>query len=294
MTDGALEGNLQTSAGRKAKKIMERLADKCAVITGIGPGNGSAIARAFAREGADLVLLSFATPALEETAAAVKALGRKALVVIGDVGVRATWEQAAKAVKAEFGRLDVVVNNAARGQWSNVLEVSEQTFDETLRTNLKSVYFSCQTFIPLMIERGGGAFVNISSVNGLIANPSFVDYSTSKAALHGLTRSVALDFGAKGVRANCIAPGAVFAPAAAAALDAEEARSIRDNYVLGRWCAPEDVANAAVFLASDEASFITGVVLPVDGGLTIQTPEAAVRKSFRARWRKDSVNIQDV
>jgi 3-oxoacyl-[acyl-carrier protein] reductase len=273
---------------------MGRLAGKCAIITGIGPGNGSAIARAFAREGADLALLSFATTALEETAEAVEQLGRKVVVIVGDVGVRASWEQAAEVVRARYGGLDVVVNNAAQGQWSNVLEVSEQTFDETMRTNLKSVYFSCQTFIPLMIEQGGGAFVNISSVNGLIANPSFVDYSTSKAALHGLTRSVALDFGAHGVRANCIAPGAVFTPAAAADLDAEEARSIRDNYVLGRWCSPEDVANAAVFLASDEASFITGIVLPVDGGLTIQTPEAAVRKSFRARWRKDSVKIQDV
>jgi 3-oxoacyl-[acyl-carrier protein] reductase len=273
---------------------MGRLAGKCAIITGIGPGNGSAIARAFAREGADLALLSFATTALEETAEAVEQLGRKVVVIVGDVGVRASWEQAAEVVRARYGGLDVVVNNAAQGQWSNVLEVSEQTFDETMRTNLKSVYFSCQTFIPLMIEQGGGAFVNISSVNGLIANPSFVDYSTSKAALHGLTRSVALDFGAHGVRANCIAPGAVFTPAAAADLDAEEARSIRDNYVLGRWCSPEDVANAAVFLASDEASFITGIVLPVDGGLTIQTPEAAVRKSFRARWRKDSVKIQNV
>jgi 3-oxoacyl-[acyl-carrier protein] reductase len=293
MTGRELRGKVQIRAERGVTKNMGRLAGKCAVITGIGPGNGSAIAHAFAHEGADLVLLSFATAALEETVAAVKQLGRKAIVVVGDVGLRATWDQAAELARSEFGRIDVVVNNAAHGQWSNVLEVSEQTFDETLRTNLKSVFYSCQTFIPIMIERGGGAFVNISSVNGLIANPSFVDYSTSKAALHGLTRSVALDFGLRGIRANCIAPGAVFTPAAAAALDAEEARSIRDNYVLGRWCAPEDVANAAVFLASDEASFITGVVLPVDGGLTIQTPEAAVRKSFRARWRKDSVKIED-
>jgi len=170
---------------------------------------------------------------------------------------------------------------AAAGQWANVLEVSEEQWDATLRTNLKSVYFSFQTFIPEMIERGGGVFVNISSVNGLIANPSFVDYATSKSALHGLTRNVALDFGLKGIRASCIAPGAIFSPVGEAGLDEEEARSIRDNYVLGRWGAPQDVANAAVFLASDEASFITGIILPVDGGLTIQTPEAAVRKSFR-------------
>ena len=199
----------------------------------------------------------------------------------------------AAAVRAEFGGVDIVVNNAAAGKWANVLEVSEEQWDATLRTNLKSVYFSFQTFIPEMIARGGGVFVNISSVNGLIANPSFVDYATSKSALHGLTRNVALDFGLKGIRASCIAPGAIFSPAGEALLDDEEARSIRDNYVLGRWGVPQDVANAAVFLASDEASFITGVILPVDGGLTIQTPEGAVRKSFRARWRADSVSFRD-
>jgi NAD(P)-dependent dehydrogenase (short-subunit alcohol dehydrogenase family) len=272
---------------------MNRLAGKVAVVTGIGPGNGSAIARAFGREGADLALASFATPALEETVAIVNQLGRRVVVVEGDVGHRVTWDRVADAVRAEFGGADVVVNNAAKGKWANILDVTEQEWDETQRTNLKSALFSFQTFIPGMIARGGGVFVNISSVNGLVANPNFVDYATSKSALHGLTRNVALDFGLRGIRANCIAPGAIFSPLAEARLDAEEARSIRDNYVLGRWGAPQDVANAAVFLASDEASFITGIILPVDGGLTIQTPEAAVRKSFRARWRDDIVNIRD-
>ena len=156
-----------------------------------------------------------------------------------------------------------------------------------MRTNLKSVYLSCQTFIPRMIAAGGGVFVNISSVNASVANPSLTDYATSKSGLNALTRSIALDYGLKGVRANVVAPGAIFTPAAAATLDEEEAKSIRDNYLVGRWGEPQDVANAALFLASDEASFITGVVLTVDGGLTVQTPEAAVRRSFRARWRGD-------
>jgi NAD(P)-dependent dehydrogenase (short-subunit alcohol dehydrogenase family) len=161
-----------------------------------------------------------------------------------------------------------------------------------MRTNLKSVYFSCQTFIPRMMASGGGVFVNISSVNGSIANPSFVAYATSKSALNGLTRNIALDYGPKGIRANAIAPGAIFSPSAVARLDGEEANSIRDNYPIGRWGAPEDVANAALYLASDEASFVTGIVLTVDGGLTIQTPEGAVRKSFRARWRSSRVSLE--
>jgi 3-oxoacyl-[acyl-carrier protein] reductase len=272
---------------------MDRLRGKVAVITGIGPGNGSAIARTFAREGADLALATFPTAALEETVAAIKALGRRVVVIEGDVGRRETWERTAAEVEGAFGGADIVVNSAATGKWANVLDLTEEEFDLTLRTNLKSVYFSFQTFIPAMVERGGGVFVNISSVNGLIANPALVGYATSKSALHGLTRNVALDFGPKGIRANCIAPGAIFSATTEERLDEEEIRTIRDNYVLGRWGAPQDVANAALFLASDEASFITGVILPVDGGLTIQTPEGAVRKSFRARWRSDLVSISD-
>jgi NAD(P)-dependent dehydrogenase (short-subunit alcohol dehydrogenase family) len=272
---------------------MGRLAGKVAVITGIGPGNGSAISLTFAREGADLVLAGFANPAFDETIAEAKRLGRRVAAVVGDVGFRATWDEIARNVDAEFAGVDVVVNNAAIGRWANILEVSEEQWDETMRTNLKSVYLSCQTFIPRMIARGGGAFVNISSVNGLIANPKLVDYATSKSGLHGLTRNVALDFGRQRIRANVVAPGAVFTAEAGAALDEEEAKSIRDNYLLGRWCSPQDVANAALFLASDEASFVTGIILPVDGGLTIQTPEGAVRKSFRARWRDDTLSLRE-
>jgi NAD(P)-dependent dehydrogenase (short-subunit alcohol dehydrogenase family) len=272
---------------------MGRLSGITAVVTGIGPGNGSAIARLFASEGADLALVSLPTPALAEVAAAVEGMGRRVSVLEGDVGLRETWDRARDIVKREFGGADVVVNNAATGRWVNLLDLSESEFDATLRTNLKSALFSFQTFIPGMVERGGGVFVNISSVNGLVANPNFVDYATSKSGLHGMTRNVALDFGRKGIRANCIAPGAIFNALAAARLDKEEARTIRDNYPLGRWGAPEDVAKAALFLACDESAFITGIVLPVDGGLTLHTPEAAVRKSFRALWRDDVITIHE-
>ena len=263
---------------------MDRLAGKVAVITGIGPGIGSAISRTFAREGADLVLAGFANSAFDETVSVARALGRRVVAVHGDVGLRVTWDEIAGAT-AEFGRVHIVVNSAAKGHFAHLLEVTEEQWDETMRTNLKSVYLSCQTFIPSMIAAGGGVFVNISSVNASVANPSLIDYATSKSGLNALTRNVALDYGLKGIRANVVAPGAVFTPAAAAALDEDEAKSIRDNYLVGRWGEPQDVANAALFLASDEASFVTGTVLTVDGGLTIQTPEAAVRRSFRSRWR---------
>jgi NAD(P)-dependent dehydrogenase (short-subunit alcohol dehydrogenase family) len=272
---------------------MGRLSGKVAVVTGIGPGNGSAIARLFASEGADLALLSLETPALADTVAAVERMGRRVIVIEGDVGLRPTWDRARELIKEQLGGPDVVVNNAATANFVHLFDLSESVFDATLRTNLKSALFSFQTFIPGMVERGGGVFVNISSVNGLVANPNFVDYATSKSALHGMTRNVALDFGRKGIRANCIAPGAIFSTVTEAKLDEEEARTIRDNYPLGRWGEPADVAKAALFLASSESAFITGIILPVDGGLTIHTPEAAVRKSFRALWRDDALTIHE-
>ena len=270
---------------------MDRLAGKTAVITGIGPGIGSATARAFAREGADLILAGFANRAFEETAADLRTSGRLLAALHGDVGRKALWDEITAV--ADRGRVHIVVNSAATGRFAPILDVPEEEWDETMRTNLKSVYFSCQTFIPRMIAAGGGAFVNISSVNATVANPSFVPYAASKAAINALTRNIALDYGPRGIRANAIAPGAIFTASAASQLDAEEARSMRDNYPIGRWGTPEDVANAALYLASDEAAFVTGIVLTVDGGLTIQTPESAVRKSFRARWRSSRVSLED-
>ena len=273
---------------------MDRLAGKIALVTGIGPGIGSAIARTFAREGADLILAGFPNPAFEETENALRESGGARVVVVhGDLGRKPVWDQIEIAADRDFERVHVVVNSAAIGRFARILDIPEEEWDETLRTNLKSVYFSCQTFIPRMITAGGGVFVNISSVNGSIANPSLVAYAASKAAINSLTRNIALDYGPDGIRANVVAPGAIFSPTAAARLDEEEARSIRDNYPIGRWGEPQDVANAALFLASDEASFVSGAILTVDGGLTIQSPEGAVRKSFRARWRKSRVRFED-
>ncbi len=142
---------------------------------------------------------------------------------------------------AEFGlrayRCQAV---AAIGRFAPILEVREDEWDETMRTNLKSVYLTgCHAFIPRMVDAGGGVFVNISSVNAEVANPSSAPYAASKAAINGLTRNIALDYGPKGIRANAIAPGAIFTRSAASELDEEEARSVRDNYPIGRWGRPK-------------------------------------------------------
>lgn len=271
---------------------MDRLSGKVAVVTGVGPGIGAAIARAYSREGASLVLIARSgSGALDSVASEIANQGNKAIAVQGDVAKRDTWAEAKNAVDS-LGGVDIVVNSAAvRARGKPLLDVSEREWDETLNVNLKSVYFSCHTFLPEMIEKGAGIFVNVSSVNGLVANPGMIDYATSKSGLHGFTRTLALDYGLHGIRANVIAPGAIFSEHQTSTMPEDELQSIRDNYLVGRWGCPEDVASAAVFFASDESSFITGTVLPVDGGLTIQTPEGAVRKSFRARWRDDELRF---
>lgn len=272
---------------------MGRLAGKIAVVTGVGAGIGNAIPNAFAREGADLVLVSRGGEALERTAEEVRAIGRRAIPIVGDVADEETWRRAERAATEELGGVDVVVNSAATAHFGNILELTVEEWRHTLDVNMTGAFHSFRTFIPQMIERGGGSFVNISSINSLIANPRMVDYAASKAGLNGLSRNMALDFGLQNIRVNVIAPGAIFTPQAEAELDDLERETIRDGYPLDRWGVPDDIAHAAVYLASDEASFVTGVVLPIDGGLTIITPEASTRASFRARWRSGTVRIHN-
>jgi NAD(P)-dependent dehydrogenase (short-subunit alcohol dehydrogenase family) len=269
---------------------MNRLAGKVAVITGVGRGIGHAIPIAFSREGARLVLVSRGGEWLERTADEIREAGGEAVTVIGSVAEEEAWTHVAEAGSA-LGGVDIVVNSAASYLPGNVLEITAEDFKRSLDVNILGAVLSFQTFIPSMIERGGGAFVNISSVNGMIANPGMTSYATGKAGLHGLSRNTALDFGLQGIRVNTIAPAAILTSAWEERMDDLEKETTRDNYPVGRYGRPEDVAHAAVYLASDEAEFVTGVVLPVDGGLTIITPEAAVRTSFRARWRDGVVRI---
>jgi NAD(P)-dependent dehydrogenase (short-subunit alcohol dehydrogenase family) len=160
---------------------------------------------------------------------------------------------------------------------------------------LKSVYLGAKHCIPEMRKAGGGAIVNISSANGLISNPSFAAYSAAKSGVLGLTRNLAIDYGLEGIRVNAICPGLIVNEQTEARLlaDEAEARGSRDPYLVGRWGRPQDVAFAALYLASDEAAFVTGTVLAVDGGLTCQSPEATIRPSFRRRWRRDVAMIRD-
>jgi NAD(P)-dependent dehydrogenase (short-subunit alcohol dehydrogenase family) len=168
-------------------------------------------------------------------------------------------------------------------------DLTDDDWERSLGVSLRGPLLGVRHCVPQMIAAGGGSIVFISSVNATITNPLFGVYSVAKAGLNALTRSVALDYGRDGIRCNAIAPGQIVGEREAARLadDPLEDQLSRDCYPLGRYGRPDEVAGCALFLASDDASFVTGIVLTADGGLTLQSPEALVRPSFRSRWRDD-------
>jgi meso-butanediol dehydrogenase/(S,S)-butanediol dehydrogenase/diacetyl reductase len=238
---------------------MSRLEGKAALVTGGGSGIGRAICEGFAAEGASVVVADIAGDRAEEVAAEI---GGRA--VQADVTVAADVARMVEAAE----RVDVLVNNAGYGTANDLLEIDEETWDDEVAINLKAAFLCSKAVLPGMIERGGGVIVNIASVNGLafFANEP---YSAAKAGMINLTRSMAARYGPRGVRAVAIAPGTIRTPLWQERVDKEPAifeRLVR-WYPLRRVGEPEDVAAAAVFLASDDAAWITGEVLRVDGGL---------------------------
>jgi meso-butanediol dehydrogenase / (S,S)-butanediol dehydrogenase / diacetyl reductase len=238
---------------------VTRLDGKTALVTGGGSGIGRAICRRFAEEGAAVVVADLVAERATEVAGEI---GGRAIEA--NVTVRADVER----MTAEAGPVDVLVNNAGGGMADDVLAIEEDEWDADVELNLKSAYLCARAVLPGMIERGGGVIVNIASVNG-IAFFANEPYSAAKAGLISLTRSMATRYGRHGVRSVAIAPGTIRSPIWQERVDREPAifeRLVR-WYPLRRVGEPEDVAAAAAFLASDDAAWITGEVLRVDGGL---------------------------
>ena len=246
-----------------------RLPNTVALLTGGGSGIGRAIAERFAQEGARVVVADRNLPGAEETARLIDEGGGEALAVEADVAdAAAVAAMVARAVDV-FGPVDVLVNNAGASQGDDILTIDEATWDWNLAVVLKSVFLCSKAVLPAMIERRRGAIVNIASVNGLTGLGE-EPYSAAKAGMINLTQNLAIKYGRFGVRANVICPGTIRTPIWQARV--ERRPTIFDElaawYPLGRVGEPADVANAALFLASPEAAWITGAVLPVDGGLT--------------------------
>ena len=264
-----------------------RLAGKVAIVTGAGSsgpgiGNGKAASVLFAREGAKVLLVDAVVQRAEETLALIKEEGGEASVFGADVASASDCRLMVEAVIDRYGRLDILDNNVGIFRRGTVLEISDEEWDSVMAVNVKSMVMSSRHAIPRMIETGGGSIINISSIAAFRAQSDAPSYITSKAAIMGLTRSMATDHGRDNIRVNCIAPGLLYTPMAAGQMEDAVRLSRKNAAPLGTEGTAWDVAWAAVYLASDEARWVTGVVIPVDAGLTAITPAINIPAPLQA------------
>lgn len=261
--------------------MARRLENKVAIVTGAGSvgegiGNGKAAAIRFAQEGARLVLVDLNVEAAEATAADIKSAGGKCAVFQADVSLSGDCHAIAEHCLSTFGRVDVLHNNVGIEEAGGLESTSEESWDRTIRVNLKSMFLMCRAVIEHMTAHGGGSIVNISSINAIRTLPALsLAYGVSKAGVIALTREIAVEYAAAGIRVNAILPGMMNTPFVTASLteayggDLGEMVAKRDALCpTGKQGDGWDVANAAVFLASDEARYITGTSIVVDGGQT--------------------------
>jgi len=243
-----------------------RLANKTAIITGGGSGIGKASARFFHREGANVVLFGRRKHKLEETA---QELGPRALAIEGDMTRSTDLDRLVQETRSTFQRIDILVNNAGIFKGAPLHEVSDDQYDEIMNVNMTAVFQLTRKVLPVMMEQKGGSIIHISSILGIIAVPQVAVYNISKGAMNQLNRSIAVEYGSYGIRSNSICPGLIKTDMTADLMNDETLmQEWSKEYPIGRFGKPEDVANACLFLASDESSFITGTVIPVDGGFT--------------------------
>lgn len=251
---------------------MTRLAGKVALITGGGTGIGRSTALAFAREGAKVAVVGRRAEKLQEVVAEIKAVNGEAIAVPCDVSRAADVQSAIARVVGAYGKLNVLVNNAGVLSVSTIEEIPEEEWDSLMAANLKGPFLMCRAALPEFRKVGGGSIVNVGSVLGLVAMKKRAAYCASKGGVTLLTKAIAVDHGHENIRANCICPSIVETDLVSELFktpDGARAKSDRLATIpLGRFGKPADIAELAVFLASDESSWLTGAAIPVDGGLT--------------------------
>lgn len=249
-----------------------RLVEKVAVVTGAARGIGAAMVAALAREGASIVAVDVLREPLEATVASIQSEGHIATAFHADISTREGNRSAVEIAVREYGGLDCFIANAAIQHFGKLVETPNTVWDEVQSVNLKGAYLGCQVAIPELIRRGGGSLIFTASVLGIVGDGDLAAYGAAKGGLRALCRSTAVAYGPKRIRCNTICPADVRTEIfedyiARAPEPAVELRRLMALYPLGRVASPQDVAQAAVFLASDESSYITGTDLIIDGGL---------------------------
>jgi len=251
-----------------------RLQGKVAIVAGAGSrgpgmGNGKATAILFAREGAKVVAADLNLDAAQETVAIIESEGGEAMAYRADVTKEPDAKGLVDATVSKYGKLDILFNNVGIGLGGLGLGVTSEDWDTVMRVNLKSVLFMCKYAVPRMIESGGGAIVNNASMAAFYAHPMYV-YSVSKAGVVAFTRCLAGTLASNRIRVNCVAPGFMDTPMVASIMNEDRIRDVEARVPLRRHGTGEETAAAVLFLASDEASYITGHTICVDGGLSIR------------------------
>jgi NAD(P)-dependent dehydrogenase (short-subunit alcohol dehydrogenase family) len=256
----------QPDYGEESYRGFGRLQDKAAIITGGDSGIGRAVALAFAREGAD-VLFSYLNeePDARETVRVVKESGRKAVAVPGDISDEAHCQQIVERATQEFGKIDILVNNAAfQMSHESIQELPSEEFDYTFRTNIYAMFYLCKAALPKM--QRGGAIINTASIQAYQPKPSLLAYAATKGAIVTFSKALAEEAMKQGVRVNAVAPGPVWTPLIPMSMPQEQVAQFGQQTPIGRPAQPVELAPAYVFLASQESSYITGEVLGVTGG----------------------------
>lgn len=248
-----------------------KLDQKIAIVTGAASGFGAATAQRMAAAGASVVVADLNESGAAKVAADLEAPGTRAIAVRCDVSQQADFQNLVARTLEAFGRIDILVNNAGTTHRNKpALDVTEEEFDRVFRVNVKSIYWAAQCVLPVMVKQGGGCMVNVASATAGRPGPGLLWYGSTKAAMLNLTKGLALDFAKAGIRVNAVNPMIGETAMLADFMGMEDTPANREKFLaripLGRFTQPQDVASAVTFLASDEASYLTGVCLDVDGG----------------------------
>lgn len=266
------------------------LAGRTAIVTGGGSGIGESVTRRLSDDGAAVVIVDYNPGPGEALVAELEAAGRSAALVVGDVGEAETAARAVSTAIDRFGHVDILVNNAGWVKIDVLVKALEEDFDKTLRTYAKGYWLMCREVMPHFVAQHSGAIVNMSSMQAHRAIPGRAAVQMAKGAIGALTRQLAMEYGPAGVRVNAVLPGLVLTEKATQAysdMATEEEMDLRRQcYPLRRFGTPTDISNAVAWLVSDQASWVTGVDLLVDGGISVELAEAVMFPPFRRLWQE--------